>query len=140
MHNARLLPFLALALLPLHACQSVDAERSELRQALADASGLSVEISGWQQRSDNSPTETVVDTIDSFQTRADHILGTISGISHEATTGVDLAGVTHALTEIVEFDTSRVADASQTGRASIIQQFGQLAESLGRAVGRAGRV
>jgi hypothetical protein len=71
MQTACLLPFLTLALLSLQSCHSVDAERSELRQALADASGLSVEINGWQQRSANSPSETVVDTIGSFQTRAD---------------------------------------------------------------------
>lgn len=120
----------------LQACTSVDAERSQLRGALDDARGLAAEIDAWQHRSDSAVSETATETIASFQTRANSILDTVAGTSDNATTGIDLAGVKQALSSIAEFDTSRIADASQSGRSSVIQQFGSLGESLRSAVSR----
>lgn len=131
----RILSFTVLCgLAALQACTSVDSERRDLRGALADSRSLANEIDAWHKRIEGSVSETAIETIGSFQSRANTLLDTVAGASDNATTGLDLSGVKQALTAITEFDTSRIADASQSGRASVVHQFGSLARGLQSAV------
>ena len=126
--------FVICGLAALQACSSVDSERRDLRGALTDARSLASEIDAWHQRIEGSVSETAVATIGSFQSRAGALLDAVAGASDNATTGLDLSGVKQALTAIAEFDTSRIADASQSGRASVVHQFGNLAQGLQSAI------
>lgn len=134
MRNLLPVLFFAGGIVALSGCASVDNERSALRGALTDARQLATEIDTWHRRSEPAVNETAVQTIESFQERAETLLDNVSGVSDEASTGVDLAGVKQALSAIAEFDTSRIESASQTGRASVMHQFGALAQNLRSAV------
>jgi len=122
-------------------CASVDDERAQLRFALDQASALAGEVQMWSRARDSGrpaavPAE-IIESIEAFQARAEDVKDRIAGLSQEALQGTDLAAVDHALTNMIDFDTGLIEDASQDARASLLEQFAGLARNLERAVAAA---
>ena len=130
------LPIVVLSLICGACASSPDAERSHLRSAIDEANALASEIITWRRSLTTPPAAEVTESVQAYQKRAHSILGVVEGASADATVGMDLAGVNQALTAIVDFDTSRVADASSEGRSSLLDQFAGFASNLDRAVER----
>lgn len=120
-------------------CASIDEERQQLRGTVTASGNLASEIITWRSSFPGDIPATVVESVASFQRRADEMLGSLQGLSAEATTGTDLQGLKQALQELVDFDTSRIESASQADRASLLDQFGGLAMNLRTAVRSASR-
>jgi hypothetical protein len=137
--NIRTAPLL-LALIGLvagsNACSSIDAERDHLKGTLDRAHALATEITSWHETTTSTASipSGSIEQVDTFRERAEDLLDTVTGTSNEATTGVDLSGVQRALESISEFDTSDFANASDTGRQSLLAQFAARAQSLREAI------
>lgn len=125
------------AMMALTSCATVDAERDLMHGSLTASQRLGSEISSWRRALPLEIPESVVQSIESFQSRASDTASTLSGLSTEAKAGVDLAGVQQALEQIVKFDTSRIGGASASARASLLDQLNGLAENLRAAAGKA---
>lgn len=131
-----LFTFLPLLLLLGTACTSVDEERQLLRGTVARAGELATEITTWRTTFPGEIPASVAASIGAFQERAEALHDTLEGLSTEATAGTDLTGLKQALMAIDGFDTSRIEAASQTDRASLMDQFRGLGANLQGAVSR----
>jgi hypothetical protein len=109
-----------------------------LRGALGSAQRLSTEIAHWRGGLSGDIPASAVETIETYKDRASALQQQIDDL-RDVVAGVDVTDVNPALLQLAEFDASPLHEASPSARASLLDQFRRLSESVGSAAARVER-